>query len=385
MRIVIYEEEGDSFYPLVNLMPQSDLHVGMSTISDHARLFFKNPEINVIARPRFGFAPHRPKAPATYLSSRLLLTEGIVMPRSDCLLKVGADIVGFVRATASCPDSAEGIKDALVSIEDSRQVKGIILKSQWDLIAYNEALMNLHFKILRKQGSTTRAAYIEGDRKDLYIARGAKIHKQVFLDVKGGPVYIDRNAVIRPFSTIVGPSYIGPGTIVDRAKVVKSSIGPQCRIGGEVEACIFQGYSNKYHEGFIGHSFIGAWVNIGALTTNSDLKNNYGPVRLRIGDREFDTGQVKLGCFIGDHTKLGIGTLIPTGTVIGSFVNFARGGMMPKYVPDFRWMSTDQDQDYDLNKAIDTARVVMRRRDVEMSVQYEKVIRAFHGQVRRSD
>jgi hypothetical protein len=126
-------------------------------------------------------------------------------------------------------------------------------------------------------------------------------------------------------------------------------------------------------------------VNLGALTTNSDLKNNYGPIRLQIGKSEFDTGQIKLGCFIGDQTKLGIGTLIPTGAVIGSFVNFARGGMMPRFVPDFRWISPDENLGYDLMKAISTARVVMKRRNVKMSAQYERMIRTLHEQVRRSN
>ncbi|GAJ24797.1 unnamed protein product, partial [marine sediment metagenome] len=115
------------------------------------------------------------------------------------------------------------------------------------------------------------------------MAKDAVIHNLVCIDVSDGPVYIDKGAVIRPFTTIIGPSYIGRDTIVERAKIIKSSIGPVCRMGGEVEACTFQGYSNKYHEGFIGHSFIGEWVNLGALTTNSDIKNNYGSVKVFFG------------------------------------------------------------------------------------------------------
>jgi UDP-N-acetylglucosamine diphosphorylase/glucosamine-1-phosphate N-acetyltransferase len=293
--------------------------------------------------------------------------------------------VGFVKHDAPFPGSAAQVAQALVSIKGRKLVKGIVVDRLWDIVACNERLIDLHFKRLRKRGSVSKTAYIQGKRKDLFIAKDARVHKQVFLDVTDGPVYIDRGAVIRPFTTVVGPSYIGPGSIMDRAKVTKSTIGPHCRIGGEVESCIFQGYSNKYHEGFIGHSVVGAWVNLGALSTNSDLKNNYGPVRIHVGNREFDTGLVKLGCFIGDHTKLGIGTLIPTGAVIGSFVNFARGGMMPRFVPDFTWMGVGKDVDYRLAEAIDTARLVMKRRNVKMSPKYERSIQDFHEQVRRSD
>lgn len=385
MRIVIYEDKQEHFYPLANLLPQFGLYIGMKTMVDHTNLLFKTSKIDVIARPQFGFGPVRPKAPAVYLSSRLLLTEGFRVPRSDCILKVGAEKLGFVKTVAPYPRSADEIMDALTAIEGSKQIKGIIVSRLWDIVAHNETLINFHFKKLRKKGSTVKSVHVYGNRKNLFIAKGAQIHKQVFFDVTDGPVYIDRGAVIRPFTTIVGPSYIGPGALVDRAKIIKSSIGPYCRIGGEVEACIFQGYSNKHHEGFIGHSFIGEWVNLGALTTNSDLKNNYGRVRLQVGKKEFDTDLIKLGCFIGDHTKLGIGTLIPTGAVIGSFVNFARGGMMPRFVPDFKWMAPAKDLDYELVKAINTARLVMKRRNVRMSAQYEKIIRNFHAQVRRSN
>jgi UDP-N-acetylglucosamine diphosphorylase/glucosamine-1-phosphate N-acetyltransferase len=220
--------------------------------------------------------------------------------------------------------------------------------------------------------------YITGNKKNVIVAPHAIVNDLVHIDVTQGPVYIDQGAIVQPFSTIIGPSYIGINTIVDRAKILASSLGPMCRIGGEVEACIFQGYANKHHEGFLGHSFIGEWVNLGALTTNSDLKNNYRPVRIQRAQHTYDTGMLKLGCFIADHTKLGIGTLIPTGAVIGSFVNFFNGGTMPLYVPSFTWLSATQIRDYDLEKAIETARVVMKRRDITMSPHYEKLIRLNH-------
>jgi hypothetical protein len=143
-----------------------------------------------------------------------------------------------------------------------------------------------------------------------------------------------------------------------------------------VESCIFQGYSNKHHEGFLGHSFVGEWVNIGAMTTNSDLKNNYSSVRVKLGDKVIDSGMIKLGCFIGDHSKLGIGTLIPTGAVIGSFVNFFGGGIMPRYLPSFKWLGPGVDEKYTLDKAVETARMVMNRRGVKLTREYENLIRA---------
>ena len=248
------------------------------------------------------------------------------------------------------------------------------------MINYNEKVLQYHFEINKEKGKVVKNINIIGNKKNLFVAKDATIHNLVFIDLTNGPVYIDKGASIRPFSTIIGPSYIGAKTIIDRAKIIKSTIGPNCRIGGEIEASIFQGYANKYHEGFIGHSFIGEWVNLGAMTTNSDLKNNYGTVRIKIGKREMDSGTIKLGCFMGDHTKTGIGTLIPTGAVIGSFVNFFGGGEMPRYVSCFKWLTTKKVENYKLNEAIKTAKIVMKRRNIKMTKRYENVIRTYYKQ-----
>jgi UDP-N-acetylglucosamine diphosphorylase/glucosamine-1-phosphate N-acetyltransferase len=319
-----------------------------------------------------------PTPPAIYLSSRFLLTDTIALSKHDaklCVKSENQEFVGFIKQRPPFPRTLTEIAKTLKTIKKSQMVSGFVLHKLWDVIRYNESMLITQFK---KHTGKSRNINVIGNRKNLFVARDATIHNPVSIDVTDGPVYIDKNAVIRAFSTIVGPSYIGPGTIIDRAKVVKSTIGPHCRIAGEVETSIFQGYVNKHHKGFIGHSFIGEWVNLGALTTNSDLKNNYSPIRIKIGKRNFDTGMIKLGCFIADHTKTGIGTLIPTGAVISSFVNFFAGGMMPSYVPSFTWLTTEKMVKYDLKKAIATAKIVMKRRNISMTKQYEHVIRTHY-------
>jgi UDP-N-acetylglucosamine diphosphorylase/glucosamine-1-phosphate N-acetyltransferase len=370
MRIIVYEDKYEQFYPLVNLFPQFGLRVGMKTIAEHTGLFFKRAKISFAARNQFRTKKVVARDSTLYLSSQLLLTEDFTLPRKDMKLKVGSDTVGFVKYSPPFPTSCVAIADAMVSIKGSKQIKGIVLNNIWDLIEYRDEILIRQYRLQRKSGQIKKGLYILGNKKNVYVARGAKIHKHVSFDVSDGPVYIDSGAVIRPFSMIIGPSYVGPGTIVERAKVTRSSIGPGCRIGGEVESC---------------HSFVGEWVNLGALTTNSDLKNNYGLVRVKIGRKEFDSGLMKVGCFIGDHTKLGIGTLIPTGAVIGSFVNYAGGGMMPRYIPDFRWVIQEKQKPYEFDKAISTAKLVMKRRNVKMSKQYENTVRTLHDQIRRSN
>lgn len=208
----------------------------------------------------------------------------------------------------------------------------------WNLIHHNPDALKEDFALLGKKGVEGRMheqAAVVGDARNLWIAPGAVVHPFVAIDVTGGPVVIDEGAEVHPHTRIEGPGYIGKKTILVGGKIREGcSIGPVCRVGGEVEESIIHGYSNKYHDGFLGHAYVGEWVNLGALTTNSDLKNDYTGVKVYVCGKVVDSEDTKVGCFIGDHTKTSIGTLFNTGTVVGCMVNcVAHGGLMPKHIP----------------------------------------------------
>ena len=376
MKIVIYEDRLEKFSPLVNFYPQYNLRIGMKTLRDNILHYFPKNKFDFLTRDLFNPKFATKHGPVMYLSSRLLLKERINLPSEEVRIVVEDETVGFLKINPPYPMTIADVEKELKSGRKVKKVSGRVLNNLCDLLKYNEELIKEHFHQTRGKSKNPRGFELIGSKQDLFIASDAVVHQSVAIDVTQGPVYIDRKAEVRPFTIIIGPTYIGPRSIIDRAKLSKSTIGPDCRIGGEIEASIFQGFSNKYHEGFLGHSFVGEWVNLGAMTTNSDLKNNYGPVRIKIGKEVIDTGMIKLGCMIGDHAKLGIGTLIPTGTVIGSFVNFFGGGMMPRYVPSFKWLGPGIDENYDLEKALETTRTVMKRRGVEMTKNYEAVIRS---------
>jgi UDP-N-acetylglucosamine diphosphorylase/glucosamine-1-phosphate N-acetyltransferase len=191
----------------------------------------------------------------------------------------------------------------------------------------------------------------------------------VVLDTRKGPIFLDRDVVVQAFTRIEGPCYLGPGTQVFGAKIKGSSIGPMCRVGGEIEASIMHAYSNKYHDGFLGHSYVGEWVNLAAGTQTSDLRNDYGPVPVTINRRRINTGQTKVGAFIGDHTKTALGTLLNTGTVVGAFSGLLPdGGLLPKVVPSFCTVWNGQVREVsDIEPLLKTAAVVMQRRDREFT------------------
>jgi UDP-N-acetylglucosamine diphosphorylase/glucosamine-1-phosphate N-acetyltransferase len=242
-----------------------------------------------------------------------------------------------------------------------------MIRYLWDLVHLNGDQIKTDAHILfaeQAEGEVPGVAII-GPACDLHIAGTAQIDPMVVVDTSRGPVIIDREAVVAAFSRLEGPCYIGPRAHVLGAKIRSgTTIGPQCRVGGEVEASILQGFSNKYHEGFLGHSYLGEWVNLGAGTQNSDLRNDYGEVDVVVNGAQVETGLKKVGCFIGDHTKTGLGTLLNTGTSAGIFCNLLPAGrLLPKYFPSYcSWWNSTMTPNANLPGLMQTAAAVMQRR-----------------------
>ncbi len=256
----------------------------------------------------------------------------------------------------------------------------------WELILANTDQITEDFVAAGQngiEGIVEQPSAIRGGKKDVYIAQGAVVHPMVVIDAEYGPVYIDQGVQIQPFSRIEGPCYIGKDSILTGANCrAGNSIGPVCRIGGEVEGSIIHGYSNKYHEGFIGHSYIGEWVNLGALTTNSDLKNDYSTVSIMLdGRRPIDTGSTKVGSLIGDHAKTSIGTLLNTGSYIGAMtVILATGKPLPKFIPSFGWFVEGiVTKGFGKARLFETAKIVMSRRGCKWSAAEQSMWEAVYA------
>ena len=248
----------------------------------------------------------------------------------------------------------------------------------WDLILANPRQLAEDFRAAGRsgiEGVVEQPHAVRGSLSDVYIAPGAVVHPLVVLDAANGPIYIDEGAEIHPFTRIEGPCYIGKKSILLGAKCREgNSIGPMCRVGGEVEESIIDGYSNKYHDGFLGHAYVGRWVNLGALTTNSDLKNDYSSVSVMLdGKTPISTGSTKVGALIGDHTKTSIGTLLNTGAYVGAMCLIATTGkLLPKYIPSFAWyMEGAVTKGFGKKKLYETARTAMGRRKCQWTAADE--------------
>lgn len=261
------------------------------------------------------------------------------------------------------------------------QIDGTLLNYPWDLINANPRWLQADFHLRDRPaalGSLDPRVAIIGPVNDVFIDATARLDPFVVIDATGGPVWIDRDARIQAFTRIEGPAWIGPETQLFRANVREGcSFGPVCRIGGEIEESIVHGYSNKYHDGFLGHSYVAPWVNLGALTTNSDLKSDYSPVSVPLSGQSLPTGTTKVGCFIGDHTKTALCSLMNTGSSIGVMsLILPAGELLPKHIPSFTrfWHGQIEALPESLESSFQTARVAMSRRNCQFTPAMERLL-----------
>jgi UDP-N-acetylglucosamine diphosphorylase/glucosamine-1-phosphate N-acetyltransferase len=212
----------------------------------------------------------------------------------------------------------------------------------------------------------------------VYCGEGVDLAPGTAIDTSQGPVILDRNVRVMPNCFLEGPLYIGPGSLVKPGARIHgdSSFGVVNRLAGEIGESTFGDFANKQHEGFIGHAVLGSWINLGAMTTCSDLKNNYGEIRVDLGSGTVATGSRFVGLMMGDHAKTAIGTLFNTGTSVGFASNIFGAGMPPKYVGNFQWGGQDGCPLYAVDRAQDTAGIVMARRGCQFTDAHGKLFTA---------
>ncbi len=210
----------------------------------------------------------------------------------------------------------------------------------------------------------------------LIIHDSVVVGEGVVIDTSNGPVIIAQDSVIKPLSYIEGPAYIGENCVIEPMTQIKggSSIGPVCKLGGEVNSVVIQGWSNKVHDGHLGDAYLGQWVNLGAGTVNSNLKNNYSDIDVMVNGIMTSTGSKHIGCFMGDHVKTAIGTTLNTGTVIGPGSNIVATGFPPKTIPPFSWCVGSKIRSIRWDAFIETAKVVKSRRGLEMTQAEEQLL-----------
>ncbi len=261
-------------------------------------------------------------------------------------------------------------------------VDGMVLRGAWDLVTALEHLLAADCVDALATGPepVPDGALVLGDPGDV-ACFGAHVEPGVVFDVRQGVVVLEEGVVVRSGARLEGPLFVGPDTFVLGGALRHSAIGPRCRVHGEVSSTVFLGYANKSHDGFLGHSVVGQWANLGAGTITSNLKNTYGEVRLDLPGGRLETGRTNLGTLFGDHAKTGIGSLLPTGGVIGTGASVV-GAPVPKWVPPFSWGAAGAEF-LDADGFVRIAKRVLPRRDVEVDPAIETSLRAIHRRLAR--
>lgn len=408
LNVVIYEDSKYAqFGPLTGLRPPFLLRAGIFPLFDRVRRAFPEASISFAARDSISplVAKQVQDIPVNIISrldeqnSNVLFVNGRIKELGDLVEQIeksrlstvyrsSAEITAVLlkaQSVRSLPklatpaDYLERFNHERKDIPDF-ECSANLYNFPWEIVADIKSSISRDFELIRGQtaelnrGEVDPAAIVIKS-EDIIVEAGSTIAGGAVLDASHGPIYIGANTRVEPQAAIFGPTYIGPNSVVVAGKIEGCSIGHTCRVGGEIEESVFQEYVNKYHAGFIGHSYVGAWVNFGAMTTNSDLKNNYSTIRVTIDGQSHDTGLIKVGSLIGDHTKFGIGTLLNTGLNIGVCCNiFGSGLIADKEVPSYRWGGSESYVEYRFDKALETMRRSVARRDYTLTAQEERVL-----------
>ncbi len=363
MRLILFdgpEEERAKFYPLSYCRPVWELRCGMTALGEKLIGKLGAQQVAYFVPPYMADAyaervDGKVNDPSGLAGDDVLLVHGSlkaatldVAPTGPSEVGMLGDLVAYVRvAQADLGKLDTGSIEAFLA--SARQALPQVscraerFEYVWEVMLDSPHQIIDDFKAAGRsgiEGVIEEPSAIRGNKNDVYVAPGCEVHPMVVIDATEGPVFLDEGVEVHPFTRIEGPAYVGPKTILLGTKLREGcSVGPVCRLGGEIEESVIQGHSNKYHDGFLGHAYVGEWVNLGALTTNSDLKNDYTSVEVIQNGKKIDTGSNKVGALIGDHTKTSIGTLLNTGAIVGSMgMIMATGQPLQKTIPAFAWL-----------------------------------------------
>jgi len=399
-KIVLFEDDAFvNFLPLTAWRTIFEVQIGRKIMLDRLAQRLNTPISGVWVRDWMrNVAAHRCSVPANepadgntiLVNGRYHSDDSIELAPAPAIGACKNGDVAYVACdstlarTISPNDLLDGVRRAkLLSGVRRVQVPGRLIEYPWNLITDLPAVLigDWIADDATIQSELPGGLNIE-NRSSVHVGTGVGIHRTAVIDASNGPIYIGDLVRIGPYAVLEGPLFLGAGTKVNPHAWLHgaNAIGPMCKVGGEITGCVIHGYTNKQHEGFLGHAFVGSWVNIGASSVNSNLKNTYSTVTVPVNGREVDSKQLFFGAIIGDHAKLGINTSLPTGAVVGFAASIAGVGAVPKFIPSFAWLTNGSLRHGNYLRAMDAASVVMSRRNVEMT---DEEVTLFHDLAER--
>ncbi|PTT26196.1 glucose-1-phosphate thymidylyltransferase [Chryseobacterium sp. HMWF028] len=369
----------EDFLPLTFTRPVAAMRCGILTFSERWQKILENTEVSYFTEM---YLQDKFKSPeekeSLFLVPNFLPTETVIQQIKD--LKQGEALV-YEDELIAAKINMKGF--SLNQIEKMTDIKEdlIFFKRPKDLFSYNHHAIDFDFELLTKGRTSQELSSTNGflgDKKDLFIEEGAEIEFST-LNTKTGKIYIGKNAEVMEGCHLRGPITLGEDSKFNLgAKIYgATTIGPHCKVGGEVNNIIIFGYTSKGHDGFIGNSVIGEWCNFGADTNSSNMKNNYGNVKLwNYRTKAFeDTGLQFAGLIMGDHSKAAINTQLNTGTVVGVASNIFKPGFPPNLIENFSWGGLKDDERFKLDKVYEVAERAMARRKVALTEEDKAILK----------
>jgi UDP-N-acetylglucosamine diphosphorylase/glucosamine-1-phosphate N-acetyltransferase len=390
MQLCFFEDQQlTNFHPLTLSRPLDDLRIGIFTLAEKWKRTLGAASFARTVRPAlkkvFDSGTINTQQPCLWINARFLPSDALIREVTDlnegtCLQSGSTVVAAKVDGTTSQQWLQKGEPDfnTLLVLQGKPFDS---LRHLWDLFQSNGEQIAYDFELLTAAGQTegniSEQATLE-NKDQIIVEQDAHIEAGCVLDARGGPIYIGKNATVMAGSILRGPLAVCKKSIVKTgAKIYgDTTIGPVCKVGGEVANTVFHSYSNKAHHGYIGNSVVGQWCNFGAGTTVSNLKTNYSTVRIpnwESGEEE-DSDQQFAGIMMGDHSKTAINAVINSGTVTGVSCNILSRDFPPKLIHSFSWVGSNVIQPYKLNKALDTMETMMARRNVTLSEGYRTMM-----------
>lgn len=404
MSICIFEDELYlNFEPLIYSRPVYDLVCGMNTLKKKILRAFPREKVVLKCRPYLEpFVKEQNRKfkvnefeedDYLFLNGRIVASPNLKKVLSDkskddrAYISNGAVVAAKVskkNLKKLSLDKTDIINTRIFNQLPCVEVEVICVNYLWDLIHLNGKEIQNDFEFIteaKKSKTSVKKKNYKGvnfiNRKNIFIGKDTEIKPGVVLDASKGPIYIDKSVTIFPNAVIQGPVSVGEYSQIKSSSTIypNVSIDKVCKVGGEVEDSIIHQFTNKQHPGFLGHSYIGSWINIGADTNCSDLQNNYSTIKVQVNGKHIDSGKQFVGLMMGDHSKTAINTMFNTGTVVGFSCNIYGAGFPPKYIPSFAWGGSESVREYKFSKAIETAKAVFDRREKEFSDQDENLFK----------
>ncbi|MDG2367242.1 MAG: putative sugar nucleotidyl transferase [Candidatus Marinimicrobia bacterium] len=377
MNIYVYEDDKTlDLSPLSSNRATFDIRIGSETFLDRIKTLFPNHSISLFVREELEAVTKEKHSelkvnPKDIDEGMWLLgnviwgkNDFMILPDKETLFYNNNNLIGAFLSKDSSEDWIKN-KKSTPNIEKKSELKSNYCPYLWDILSQIPKTLLYESEEFKKgiQPSTFKGVeFLNSD--NIFIGDNVKIQPSVLMNAENGPIIIEADTTIYGQTYLEGPLYIGKRSLVKPLTQIKNSaFGPMCKLGGEIDTVIIQGYSNKVHEGHLGDSFVGEWVNLGSGTQNSNLKNNYSFVEVELSNKKIETNKIHIGTFIGDYTKTAIGTKLNSGSVIGLGSMIATYGFPSKLIDPFTWYINGEKRKVILDKFFNTTYHCMNRRN----------------------